>query len=299
MPQEQNLDKDKEPPSGGSLFKAVKLFSNLLAKFSRKKHLSAERLINNNLSSKKYEIAKEKIVNNYEQFSLKTAQDVMIPRSEIIDVTVDVKLEDLNKTINLHSNTRTLVFEDNLDKIIGFIHIKDLFEILTHSNLSNVKPNNSENFTTKKILRKHIVCPYSMKLIDLLTQMQVHRTHIAVVVDEYGCTDGIITIEDVIEEIIGEIDDEHDEIEVNNFNLIKPGTIITNARVEIQEIEEMLGVKLDFKDSEFDTIGGLVMAKAGRVPSNGQIIELSESLTAEILDASPRTVNKVKLVLSK
>jgi magnesium and cobalt transporter len=137
-----------------------------------------------------------------------------------------------------------------------------------------------------------------MKLVDLLKQMQIHRTHIAVVVDEYGGTDGIVTIEDIIESIVGPIDDEHDtELATAKFKIIKPGTVLANARMEVEELEKILSVKLKENNDEFDTIGGLVLAKVGHVPDVGQVINITPEVTVEIIASTPRTINQLKVML--
>jgi len=225
------------------------------------------------------------ILNNLGSFSEKTLENIMIPRSDIISVGVDASLEELSTLIVKHAHTRTLVYQERLDDIIGFVHIKDLFEVIVES----------KKFNLKRLLRKHIVAPHSMKLIDLLTQMQRSRTHIAIVVDEYGGTDGLVTIEDIIEEIVGNIDDEHDIGIDEDYRILKPGLIITSARVEIQELENVLGTQLSSVDDEFDTIGGLIMVKSGSVPEKGEVIHITEDIITEILEATPRTIKQIKI----
>ncbi|MCP5362715.1 MAG: HlyC/CorC family transporter [Rickettsiaceae bacterium] len=230
------------------------------------------------------------IIQNFESFAEKTVEDIMIPRSDIIAVSCEASLEDISKTIIKYGHTRTLVYKENLDNVIGFLHIKDLFEVIAKS----------KKYNLKKLMRKHIVSPHSMTLIDLLKQMQIHRTHIAVVVDEYGGTDGIVTIEDVIEAIIGRINDEHDEsLDGENIEIIKPGVMIVNARVEIEELEKILGVSLRKEEGEFDTIGGLVLAKIGTVPEKGEVIAITEEVTIEILDSTPRAIKQLKVICNK
>lgn len=230
------------------------------------------------------------IIQNFESFAEKTVEDIMIPRSDIIAVSCEASLEDISKTIIKYGHTRTLVYKENLDNVIGFLHIKDLFEVIAKS----------KKYNLKKLMRKHIVSPHSMTLIDLLKQMQIHRTHIAVVVDEYGGTDGIVTIEDVIEAIIGRINDEHDEsLDGENIEIIKPGVMIVNARVEIEELEKILDVSLRKEEGEFDTIGGLVLAKIGTVPEKGEVIAITEEVTIEILDSTPRAIKQLKVICNK
>ena len=235
----------------------------------------------------KFDISEDQIMSSFNKFVAKTAQDVMIPRSDIVAIKDDVTIDDLNKFIIKHGHTRTLIYKGNLDNIIGFVHIKDLFKIVVES----------KKYALKKLMRKHIISPQSMKLLDLLAQMKIHRTHIAVVVDEYGGTDGVVTIEDIVEEIVGPIDDEHDEaVVLESYKIIKPGLVIVSARVEIEELENVLSVKLRDDNDEFDTIGGLVMAKAGNVPEKGAVISINEDITIEILDSTPKTLKQLKII---
>jgi CBS domain containing-hemolysin-like protein len=273
---------DKEDPTVGNKSK-ITVFSKLKSLW-KKEPLKQEdsKLEQSDFS----ELPTEgEILNNLGSFSEKTLENIMIPRSDIISVGVDASLEELSALIVKHAHTRTLVYQERLDDIIGFIHIKDLFEVIVES----------KKFNLKRLLRKHIVAPHSMKLIDLLTQMQRSRTHIAIVVDEYGGTDGLVTIEDIIEEIVGNIDDEHDIGIDEDYRILKPGLIITSARVEIQELENVLGTQLSSVDDEFDTIGGLIMAKSGSVPEKGEVIHITEDIIAEILEATPRTIKQIKL----
>lgn len=267
----------------------IKLLKNILLKRSR--DIEYFRMhTNNNRPRSLIHSSKNNIVNNIDLFSKKIVEDIMIPRSDIISASHESTLEELSNLISKHSHTRTLIYKESLDNIIGFIHIKDLFEILSHS----------KRFVLKKLTRQHIISPHSMKLIDLLAEMQVNRTHIAVVVDEYGGTDGVVTIEDIIEEIVGRIDDEHDieEKNTNGYTILRPGLMVASARVEIAELEDIIGVKLKNECDEFDTIGGLVMAKIGSVPEKGSLIKLHEDVIAKIIDSTPRTIKQIKITYS-
>lgn len=239
--------------------------------------------------SKKMNLAEKGIFINLVKFGNKTVEDIMIPRSDIVAIKLNISLDELNQQIALSvPHTRTLVYNDSLDNILGFIHIKDLFKILT----------SKQNFDLKKIIRRPIISAPSMKLIDLLTRMRRDCVHIAVVIDEYGGTDGIVTIEDIMEEIVGKIDDEHDKKSDNDsFKVIGNNTIISNARVEVEVLEELLGVKLKKMDDEFDTIGGLVLAITGDVPVIGTKIQIADYVELEVIEASPRTLKQVKLSL--
>lgn len=233
-------------------------------------------------------LEEKEILVNFLKFGSKTVEDAMLPRSDIAAVPSNISLEDLNKSIIKLAHTRTLVYEDTLDNIVGFIHIKDLFKVLAKK----------QDFHLKKIMRKPIIAAPSMKLIDLLAEMQGKRTHIAIVVDEYGGTDGIVTIEDIMEEIVGRIEDEHDRHFTNDsYKIINATTIISSSRIEVEELEKIMGLKLGNEDDEFDTIGGLVMAKTNNVPLPGCVIEISNDVEIEVIDASPRALKQVKIKL--
>ena len=295
---------DAEDPSSSSgsdnttVKKPNKLsFKSLLSSvFSPKKSNKEESAFHATIkqlkSSTKTMTAEEKeILTNFLKFGSKTVEQVMIPRSDISAVKQNATLDELNLALMTYSHTRTLVYADNLDNIIGFIHIKDLFKVMAKK----------QDFQLKKLIRKPIISAPSMKLIDLLVEMQRKRTHISVVVDEYGGTDGIVTIEDIMEEIVGRIDDEHDEkLESDSYKIISANTIIASARVEVEDLEKILGVKLKEDDDEFDTIGGLVLAKVGHVPLPGTKIEIaSANVEIEVIDAGPRGLKQVKLTLKE
>jgi len=286
----ENLDTEKPSETQNSLKYRIKDFFNTI--FNRSSALTEKQnnYTNQEEITKTRHIQQDIITKNFESFTEKTVEDVMIPRSDIISVSYDISLEELSKTIIKYGHTRTLVYKDNLDNVIGFLHIKDLFEIIAKS----------KKYSLKKLMRKHIVSPHSMTLIDLLRQMQIHRTHIAIVVDEYGGTDGIVTIEDVIESIVGKIDDEHDtDLDLDTFKILKPGLLVATARMEVEELEKLLNVKLREEDDEFDTIGGLVLAKAGTVPEKGDVIIITEEVTVEIIDSTPRTIKQLRITCSK
>ena len=283
---------DKESPTGSGKFKIKKslmsfkkFLKHYLFKHSRDKD-SLKIGTNDSIPASLIHHSEDEMVNNIDNFYEKTVEDIMVPRSDIISVSNDTTLEELSDLIIKHSHTRTLVYRESLDNIIGFVHIKDLFEVIAHS----------KKFVLKKLMRKHIVSPHSMKLIDLLTRMQARRTHIAVIVDEYGGTDGIVTIEDIMEEIVGKIEDEHDiDEETDSYKILRPGLLVASARVEIEELENIIGIKLKTEHDEFDTIGGLVMAKVGSVPEKGEVIDLDSGVIVEIIESTPRTIKQMKI----
>jgi magnesium and cobalt transporter len=241
-------------------------------------------------SSKMMNQEEKDIFSNFIKFGSKTVAKVMIPRTDVCGVSVDSKLDDILKTVAANGHTRTLVYQETMDNILGFLHIKDLFSELIQN----------REFSAKKFIRQHLTVAPSMKLVDLLAEMQKKRTHIAVVIDEYGGTDGVATIEDIIEELVGEIEDEHDAQDniVESFKIINPKTILCNARTHIEEIENALSMKLKKQDDYFETIGGLVLARAGYFPKTGTSIVIDENIAAEIIEANARSIKTVKLKLS-
>ena len=230
------------------------------------------------------------ILTNFLQFGHKTVKDIIIPRSDIAAIEIKTSLDKANTTVMTYGHTRTLVYNETLDNVMGFVHIKDLFGAVAKD----------KDTSLKKLTRKHLVTTSSTKLIDLLVEMRRKRTHIAVVFDEYGGTEGIVTIEDIVEEIVGDIEDEHDGNSNNKDYMITDSrTIVTNARVEIEELEQAMGLALLGEDEDVETIGGLVMLRVGHVPAVGDIIKISETVSAEVLDANSRILKRLKISFSK
>jgi len=236
---------------------------------------------------KKLQPREKHILHNFLKFTDKHVSDILVPRSDICAISIDSNIDDVAKLITKKVFTRIVVYRDTLDNIKGFIHIKDLFILLS----------NKEKCNIENLIRKPVITTPTMQLIDLLTLMQAKRTHIAVVVDEYGGTDGIVTIEDVIEEIFGGIYDEYDNQYGYEYKLIDATTIITNARVDIEDIERMLGITLKTDEDDCETIGGLVLARFGNVPAKGEVIKLSDNVVVEVLDVTPRILKQVKISL--
>ena len=221
------------------------------------------------------------------------SSDIMIPRADIGAVEVNDNFEKVLEVFIKEAHSRVPVYEKNLDNIIGMVHIKDL---VNYQNKKMIE----ENFL-KDLKRDILEIPPSMPVLDLLLKMQMTRLHMGIVIDEYGCTDGLITIEDVIEEITGEIEDEHDER--NLPMLIKSSTNIfeASARVEIDELQKVTNVQfLNTEDNEdIDTLGGLIFSITGRVPQRGEIIKHASGTIFEIKDADPMKIKSVKVSTPK
>ncbi len=221
------------------------------------------------------------------------SSDIMIPRADIGAVEINDNFEKVLEVFIKEAHSRVPIYEKNLDNIVGMIHIKDLV------NFQNQKKIDA-NFL--QVLKRDILeIPPSMPVLDLLLKMQITRLHMGIVIDEYGCTDGLITIEDVIEEITGEIEDEHDQ--QNLPMLIKSSTnsFEASARVEIEELKKVTNINfLDSKGNEdIDTLGGLIFSITGRVPQRGEIIKHNSGTTFEIKDADPMKIKSVKVTTPK
>jgi len=219
------------------------------------------------------------------------ARDIMIPRAEIIAVEESISFEEVIKIFVDGAHSRIPIYHEQLDNITGMLHIKDLVKYQTENDTKN----NFIDNIKKEIL--HI--PPSMPALDLLIKMQLTRLHMGVVIDEYGGVDGLITIEDVIEEITGEIEDEHDAKDISMLIKLSSNTFESNARLPIEELEKIAHIKLSKDDEEADTIGGLVVSIAGRVPQRGEIIKHESGILFTILDADPRRIKTIKISLSK
>jgi magnesium and cobalt transporter len=213
--------------------------------------------------------------------------DVMVPRADIISLEADTNLNDMMELFHTALHSRVPVYQENLDDVIGFVHIKDLLNYW----------DNREAFVLKSVVREVLFVPPSMPVLDLMLQMRETRVHMAIVVDEYGGTDGLVTIEDLVEEIVGEIEDEHDEEEGPQIVAREDGTLDADARTPIDELENRVGLDLlpDAQDEDVDTLGGLVFSLLGRVPQRGELIEHESGLEFEIIDADPRRIKRMRV----
>jgi len=215
-----------------------------------------------------------------------TVEDVMVPRADIVAVENIVSLDDLVKLMSETSHSRIPVYRGTLDDIVGMVHIKDVLACV----------GSGKTFELEAILRKLLFVVPSMRALDMLLEMRTTRRHMALVVDEYGGVDGLVTIEDLVEEIVGEIEDEHDLAEGPRLIEGRNGTIIADARATIEEFEERYGILFGDEDREdIDTLGGLVFALAGRVPTRGELIVHPSGLEFEIVEADPRRIKRMKI----
>ena len=221
--------------------------------------------------------------------------DVMVPRADVIALEENETLTELLRVYAECNHSRMPIYRETLDDPIGMFHIKDVVEYLTPPNGDEPKP--AKPFSLKAIRRDVLFVPPSMPALDLLVKMQATHIHLALVIDEYGGTDGLVSIEDLVEEIVGEIEDEHDIDEGPTLARREDGTIDADARASIEELEEMLGVKLVDEESEDDveTLGGLVFSLVGRVPVRGELIKHPLGLEFEVRDADARRIKKLRI----
>ena len=215
-----------------------------------------------------------------------TAADVMVPRADIVSVALADGFDNIIQQMSDANHSRVPVYRDTLDDVAGIIHIKDLFANLRNDQTPEVE----------SLLRPALFISPTIRLLDLLHEMRLRRRHLALVVDEFGGVDGLITIEDLVEEIVGEIEDEHDTTAQLRFDQKSDGTAIADARFEVETLEAITGPLLnDDERDEIDTLGGLVFSLAGRVPGHGEVVRHRAGVQFEILESDPRRITLLKI----
>jgi magnesium and cobalt transporter len=227
------------------------------------------------------------LIGNILQVHELNAADVMVPRVDIVALDVEQPFSEVVRCMVEHGHSRVPVYRATLDDVIGFVHVKDVL-----APVADRRPARLE-----RLLRKVLYVAPSLPILDLLVQMRQARTHIAMVVDEFGGIDGLVTIEDLIEEIVGDIEDEHDVPETPTLIERPDGSIIADARLPIEALEEQHGIELRPAGDEesVDTLGGLVFMLAGRVPKRGEVIAHPDGIEFEVLDADPRRVKRLRV----
>ncbi|MFA7263654.1 MAG: hemolysin family protein [Caulobacter sp.] len=223
-------------------------------------------------------------------FQTLTVDDVMTPRADIVAVEFHTSFEALVAQFSETEHSRLPVYRATLDDPIGFVHIKDVFKLLASKGRRPAG-------VLKRLRRPAPGVPGSMRAATLLAQMQKTRVHLALVIDEYGGTEGLVTLEDLIEAVVGDIADEHDEAAVTGLRVLSDGTIEASARALVEDLEAVLGegqIGDGEHEEDIDTVGGLVIAIAGRVPRRGDVIPLSADYDIEVIAADPRRVKRVR-----
>lgn len=217
----------------------------------------------------------------------KTAADVMVPRADIVAMPEDLTLEQAIRLIQREGHSRFPVYREQLDEVVGMVHIKDVF-----ASVGREAP-----FSMAAVLRRPLFVVPSIPVLDLLLQMRQARMHLALVVDEYGGIDGLVTIEDLVETIVGDISDEHDEDRPPQIVERPDGLIDLDARTPVEAFEERFGTVLteDERDQDIDTMGGLVFTLSGRVPAKGELVSHSSGLEFRVLEADPRRIRRLRV----
>jgi len=229
--------------------------------------------------------SKEKsILSNILSINKLKADDVMIPRASIIAISQDSSFQNIIDTIDKESHSRMPVFRKDLDDVLGMIHIKDIIKF---------SGSNHNDFNIKKIMREVLFVPPTMPVMNLLLKMQATKLHMALVIDEHGGTDGLITIEDVIEEIVGEIEDEHDKDDDFNFKKIDSNTFEAKADMTLEDFNHESN--LSIVEENVDTLGGYIFSKINRVPYAGEVIKVDNTYQFEIIEADPRKIKKIRI----
>jgi magnesium and cobalt transporter len=218
-----------------------------------------------------------------------TADDVMIPRADIIAMPIDLTLDQALELIRREGHSRMPVYREQLDDVAGMVHIKDVVAYIGRA----------EQFRLESILRAPLMVAPQIPVLDLLLQMRMNRMHLALVVDEYGGIDGLLTIEDLVETITGDIADEHDEPDLPMVTERPDGTLEIDARMPIEDFSARVGVELtaEEREADIDTVGGLVFTLAGRVPARGEVISHGSGLEFRVLDTDPRRIRRLRVKL--
>jgi len=224
------------------------------------------------------------LIKNILELGKKCVDDVMIPRGEIISVNKKKSYLEILNLIKNEGHSRLPVFDNNLDNIIGFFHIKDFIEI------------DKNNFDINLILRQILYVAPKSPILDLLKRMRASRIHIALVVDGVGGVDGLVTIEDLVEEIVGEIEDEHDAEDIDDLILKKHNDFLeVDASYRVDELEKYFNINLDIAEEEVETVGGLVFAKINRIPQNNEFFEIEKKISIKVIKASERKILTVQI----
>jgi CBS domain containing-hemolysin-like protein len=212
----------------------------------------------------------------------------MVPRADIKAIEVSADIAQVVATMREAMHTRLPVYRNTLDEVIGMVHIKDMLPFW----------GDGVEFQLERIKREILFVPHSMRVLDLLLQMRDTAVHMAIVVDEYGGTDGMVTIEDMVEEIVGEIQDEHDKILPARITELPDGALEADARVEVEELEKWLGLSLldDERREDVDTLSGLIFTLLDRLPARGEVVRHPAGIEFEVVEADPRRIKRLRII---
>jgi len=237
------------------------------------------------------------MLKNLLHFGEHRVDDVAVPRADIVAFDIADSFADLVELLRDAGHSRVPVYQDSLDTVVGMIHVKDVYAVIAETFDDSVSSKPFKSLDVRTLLRTVLYVPSSMRVLDLLARMRAGRTHMAVVVDEFGGTDGLVTIEDLVEEIVGDIEDEHDEDEAKLLEPIGDNRYEADARLPLAELDETLGQSFadDAVGEEVDTLGGMVFMLAGRVPARGEIVAHPSGWRFEVIDGDPRMVRRLRL----
>lgn len=230
--------------------------------------------------------AERQMLRNLLHFGEQTAGDICVTRGDIMAVPNDISFDDLVRAFVDAGHSRLPVYAESLDQVVGMVHIKDVF-------LASVEPERDRSL--QALMREPLFVPESMGAIELLARMRSERVHLAIVVDEFGGTEGLVTIEDVVEEIVGDIEDEHDDAETAMLTLLEDGVWEADARIELEELAQAVDARLSSDKDEVDTLGGLVFLLAGHIPARGECVNHPSGWKLEAVDSDPRRIIRVRL----
>ena len=273
-----------------SLFKNWLIKRLLSSETTREEALNYIASNNENTNIEDTEENNEKsLIKNILSLDDKSIEDIMVPRAEIVSIEIKQNMKEILSLIENESHSRMPVFENNLDNVLGFLHVKDL-----------IKNNNDNHFELKKIIRDILYVAPKSPILDLLKRMRSSRIHIGLVVDEFGGVDGLITIEDLVEEIVGEIEDEHDaDDSEETFQKIDDKTILVKSGYKIEDMEKYYDIKIKIDDEEIDTVGGLLFFLANKVPKNSQVYKYENILQFKVIKASARRIESLQITKIK
>jgi CBS domain containing-hemolysin-like protein len=226
------------------------------------------------------------MLRNLLHFGDETAGDICVTRGDIVSVPATISFDDLVNAFAEAEHSRLPVYGESLDEIVGMVHIKDLFAAIIDS---------GRDRSMDALMRTPLFVPESMGVIDLLARMRAERIHLAIVVDEFGGTEGLVTIEDVVEEIVGEIEDEHDIEAAGMLTRLDDGIWEADARIELEDLAEAVDARLVWEEDEVDTLGGLVFLLAGHIPACGESVTHPSGWRLEAIDSDPRRIIRVRL----
>ncbi|MDA8852142.1 hemolysin family protein [Hyphomicrobiales bacterium] len=262
---------------------------NILDFLVKKESTSLRTILEDHADNKReFSVSEKNMLTNIIGFGESRVEDSMVPRADIIAVDVNISAQEVIKLFSECNHSRIALYRSTLDDPVGMLHIKDFVRALSEVDIDDI--------IIEKLVKDIIFVPPSMKSRELLLKMQVSRIHMALVIDEYGGTDGLLTIENLIEEIVGEIEDEHSDSSLKKINIYE-NFLDVPARTKIEEVEEILGFSLleEEVDEEIETIGGLVFLLAGRIPQRGELITHPKGFEIEIREVDQRKIINVRL----